>query len=304
MRLLLLLVPLLVAAGCREPKLVVANRLAPGGGEGGNGGVATSDRPQLDIVVRMESDATSFNPGDLIRLEVNGVNLSSDLVMAGLYAILRIDPAPAGTMQFVELSRRISEPIDTFTWDVLPYTGPTLTGVVPDQAQAAAQVTIAGAGFAAGALRVFFGSVEGTVDASSDTSITATVPTGALPGLVYVLVDDEAAEGLVGFQPLDAGGMPVPVPTAGLQLHAAFPAHGVIETPVALYGFNITVDAFPTFNDATSTRVIGVETINVPPVGDIVTAFGVVIPGTQPGAGTVQLDQANEVSNALPFTVN
>ncbi len=302
MRLLLLLAPLLLAVGCRDKILVLPVRLAPGGGEAGAGGQGTVDQPRLNIVVRMREDSTAFNPFDLMQIVVNGTDMARDSVIAGWYAVLSIEPAPAGTMQFVELRRRIGEPLlDTYTYDVVAYTGPTITSVTPNQARENTQVTIAGTGLT-GALRVFFGGVEGTISASTATSITATVPAGALPGLVYVLVGADAAEGVVGFQPLDAQDAPVPAPTAP-TLSAAFPASGVSETAVVLYAYGITVNSASVFNDA-GQRVVGATTINVDPIGDIWTAFGVVNLGTPEGAGSVQVEEASVRSNELPFTVN
>lgn len=302
MRLLLLLAPLLLAVGCRDKILVVPVRLAPGGGDAGLGGQGTVDQPRLNIVVRMREDATAFNPFDLMQIVVNGTDLARDSAIAGWYAVLSIEPAPAGTTQFVELRRRIGEPLlDTYTYDVVAYTGPTITSVTPNQARESTQVTIAGTGFT-GTLRVFFGGVEGTVDASTATSITATVPAGALPGLVYVLAGADAAEGVVGFQPLDAQDTPVPAPTTP-TLCAAFPASGVGETAVVLYAFGVTENSASVFNDAAQ-RLIGPTTINVDPIGDIWTAFGVVNLGTPEGAGSVQVEEASVRSNELPFTVD
>jgi hypothetical protein len=302
MRFLLLLAPLLLAVGCRDKILVVPVRLAPGGGVGGAGGQGTVARPRLDIVVRMREDATAFNPFDLMQIVVDGTDRATDSVMAGFYAVLSLDPAPVGTMQFVELRRRLGEPLlDTYTYDVAAYTGPTIASVTPNQAREGVQVTIAGAGFT-GALRVFFGGVEGTVDASTATSITATVPAGALPGLVWVLVGADAAEGVVAFQPLDASDQPIPAPTTP-TLSAAFPANGVSETAVTLYAYGMTENTFPQFTEA-GQRAVGVTTINVDPIGDIATAFGIVNLEAPEGLGTVRIEDGGVRSNELPFTVN
>ena len=303
MRILILLVPLLVAAGCRNEVLVVPVRLAPGGGVAGAGGQGTVARPQLDIVVRMREDSTGFNSFDLMQIVVNGTDLARDSDVAGFYAVLSIAPAPTGTMQAVELRRRIGQPLlDTYTYDVVPYAGPTIASVTPNQARESTQVTIAGTGFTTGGMRIFFGGVAGTIDASTATSITATVPVGALPGLVYVLVGANAAEGVVGFQPLDAQDVPVPAPTT-VALSAAFPASGVAETAVTVYAFGMTGNSSPQFNEL-GQRAVGVTTINVDPIGDIATAFGIVANGTQEGPGTVRVEEAGVRSNELPFTVS
>jgi hypothetical protein len=302
MRLLLLLAPLLVAVGCRNELLVIPTRLAPGGGGAGAGGQGTVAQPQLNIVVRMQEDSTAFNPYDLMQIVVNGTDLARDSVMSGWYAVLSIAPAPAGTMQVVELRRRIGEPLlDTYTFDVVAYTGPTITSVTPNQARENTQVTIAGTGFSTGGMRIFFGGVEGAISTSSGTSITATVPVGALPGLVYVLVGTNAAEGVVGFQPLDAQDVRIPAPTT-VTLSAAFPATGLHETAITLYAYGMTGAGSTAFNNY-GQRVVGVATINVDPIGDIVTGFGVVPLGAEQIPGTVRIDEPGVASNELPFVV-
>jgi len=282
--------------------LVVANRLAVAG-EAGNGGAGDVARPDLDILVRMEDDATDFNPGDLLRVLVNGVDRADEIVLGGNYALLRISPAPVGTAQFVELFRRTGPILDTFTFNPVPFAGPRLDSVTPNEAREGQQVTIAGSGFSAGALRVFFGGVEGTVDASTDSSITATVPVGALPGLVFVLVGADAAEGVLGFQPLDAADQPVPLPETDPFLFAVMPGRGPVETPVRFYGKNFENTALPRFNGRFSSRAFGIETIDVAPVGEILAGFAVVFPGTDPGPGAFLVQDLGVDSNELPFTV-
>jgi hypothetical protein len=293
-----LLAGLLLLAACGEsPTLVVVNGLAPG-----DGGSGTTAAAHFDVVVRMEADCTDFHTRDLMRLFVDGVDRTDEVVMGGRFALLRTDPPPLGT-RFVEVYRRLGPVLDTFTWDVQPYAGPTLAGVAPDSAREGTQVAIAGTGFAAGPLRVFFGGVEGTVDGSTDSTITATVPAGALPGPLWVLVGADAAEGLVGFQPLDLADQPVPAPT-DLRLFAAFPARGPEETAVLVYGADFDDDAYPVFNDKNSTRVFDVQTVVLPPVGTVLRAYAVVYRDTEPGASTMRLREDDRRSNDLPFTVD
>ena len=107
---------------------------------------------------------------------------------------------PGDDAYSIRLTRRTGAFIDDFDWVTVPYSGPLLSGVAPDTAMIGTQVVISGTGFDQGALRVFFGGVEGTIDTSDAMSITATVPDGALPGLVWVLIDNQSPFGLVGFQ--------------------------------------------------------------------------------------------------------
>ena len=295
----------LLAAACSSPTLVVAARLAPGGGTGGGGGAANVSGDTLDILVLMESDATDFNPGDLIRLLVNGVDRTEDVVLGGHYGLLRLDPSPIGAVQFVELFRRTGPVLDTFTFNPVALgAGPTLANVVPDQARVGEQVVLSGSGFDGGPVRVFLGGIEATVVAFDPTSVTVTVPAGAIPGLAYVLVGAEAAQGVVPFRPLDAAGQPVPAPTSGMRLFAAFPGRGRIETVVEIWGLNLDDRALPRFNDRFSSRIFPPETVTLPLIGDVERSFAVVGIHTMPGTGFLRLDLGRNVSNELPFTVD
>ncbi|MDH3591288.1 MAG: IPT/TIG domain-containing protein [Planctomycetota bacterium] len=300
--LLIFLVPLLTACA-DDLDLVVIERLAPGGGVRGDGASVTQARPTLDVLVRIESDATGFFPDNILRVQINGVDRTGDVVMGGVYALVRIDPAPVGVPQFIELFERLGPVRDTVTLTAEAFLGPTVASVTPNQARAGAQVTIAGTGFDAGALRVFFGGIEGTVDASDANSITATVPDGARTGLVYVLIGDAAAEGIVGFQLLDATDEPVPLPIT-LELFAVFPARGGIETALDIFGTNIDDLVRPNINDRGGDRVFRIETLEVDPIGEITRAIGVILPNTDGGADAIRLERGGEDSIELPFVVD
>ena len=299
----LLLLPALFAACSRDPILVFPDRLAPGGGGAGEGGTAVYATPQLNIVVRMRFDATSFNPEDLIRLEVDGVDRAEEMTLGGLYGILTLDPPPPpGTQLFTTVARRIENPGDAFTYVTAAYTGPVLTDATPREGQAGTAVTITGTGFSAAPLRVYFGGVEATITGSDDTTITATVPDGALPGLIWVLVGDDAAEGIVDFQPLDAGGEPVPFPTTQ-YLFAAFPASGVLETPVRIWGVAFDNTYISRFSDVGQGRVIVPEIVTLPNVGDVLTAWVVPEPDVPIEAGELYLQLGAFTTNKLPWVV-
>jgi hypothetical protein len=297
MRYLAAIALLLLLSTCtRGKKLVVATGLVEGGG-----GAGTNNLPTLDILVTMENDATGFNPGDLMVVLWDGQDRTGEIAMGGLYALLRLDPPPAVPGR-VELYRHFQPLLDSFTWDSVSYTGPTIDSVTPNEAQVGAQVTVSGSGFSAGVLRVFFGGIEGTVDASSDVSITATVPADAVPGLVMVLVDEFAAYGVVGFQPLDAMDQPVPMPE-GFHLFSCFPSSAPVQTAVQIWGVSFTESSVPAFNDTFSSRVFGIETTDVPPLGEILTGFAVAVPEVPTGAGTLRLEISGAVTNELPIRV-
>ena len=301
--LLLLLLPTLFAACARDPILVFPDRLAPGGGGAGEDGTAVYATPVLNIVVRMRFDATSFNPQDLMRLEVDGVDRAEEMTLGGLYGILTLDPPPPpGTQLFTTVARRIENPGDAFTYVTAAYTGPTLTDATPRQGAVGTPVTITGTGFSAAPLRVFFGSVEATVAQSTDTTITTSVPNEPLPGLIWVLVGNEAAEGIVDFQPLDATGAPIPFPTNQF-IFAAFPASGVTETPVRFFGVNFDNTYVSKFNAEGYGRVIVPEVVTLPNVGNVLAAWAVPVPETPAGAGEFSIELGTFGSNRLPWVV-
>jgi len=299
MKKLLLAILLAVAAGCGDKVLVIPTSLQPGGGN-----TYQSSEPTLDIVVQMHDLSTSFNPQDLMRVEINGVDMADQMVISGLFAILRLDPAPLGT-SLVTLSRRVGNTFDSAIWEVTPYTGPTVTSIAPQSAMEGETVTITGTGFTTGGMRVFLGGVEGTIQGSSGTQITATVPAGALPGPVMVYVGAATAAGVVQFQPLDQNGDPVPAPVGPLTLIAFFPGRVVPGQVVEVWGYNFSIIEQASANSFWTGTLVGVETVTDPLIGDIVRALVVTSPFTPTGAGEFYLlnATANTQSARYPFTV-
>jgi len=295
----ILLLLLLLGAACREdPRVVLPERLALG-----DGGMAVNDLPALDVVVRMTRDSTNFNPFDLMQMIVNGENeaFSPAMVIGGDWAVYTV-PAPGNDAFSIRLTRRTGAFIDDFNWVTVPYTGPTITAVAPDTAMVGTQVTISGTGFDQGALRVFFGGAEGTVDASTATSITATVPADALPGLVWVLIGNDAPSGLVGFQPLDDLGVDVPKPTA-IHVTLLYPGSGPTEAVIRVYGFNLSQNELAQFDGAFGSRVLNRVLLTVEPIGDIVSVFAVPFGSTPTGDVAFRLTNGGVNSNELPYTL-
>ncbi|MEE8104770.1 MAG: IPT/TIG domain-containing protein [Planctomycetota bacterium] len=290
--------------GCgRDKVLVRPDRLAPGNGDPGRGGSGVYMRPALDIVIRIAEDATNFTPGDLMSLFVNSVDHTDEIVIGGKYAILTLDPSPTGA-NFVELIRPNGVLVDTFTYNADPQPLPTITAVSSTTAMRGDQVTVSGTLLTATAVRVFFGGFEGTVDASSDSSITATVPDDAIPGLIFVLVDGVAAEGLVGLTVVDDEGTRIPQPSSA-HVFAVFPAAGVIETPVRICGINFDSSAHGVYNAEAGQRLLDVKAVDVPDFGPVTEAFGVVGLNSSPGSAGFELrPQSGSLSNNLPFVVN
>jgi len=299
-----LCVALIGLFGCgREKILIRPDRLAPGNGEPGGGGSAVYTRPELDIVIRIAEDATNFNPGDIMSLFVNGVDHTDEIVIGGKYAILTLDPSPVGP-NFVELIRPLGTLVDTFTYNADPQPLPTIEAVSPVTAERGDQVTISGALLDATDVRVFFGGFEGTVDAASDSSITATVPDDAIPGLIFVLVDGIAAEGVVGLTIVDDEGARIPQPSTP-HVFAVFPAVGVIETPLRIYGINFDNTASGVYNTEVGQRLLDLKTLDVPDLGPVTEALGVVGIFTLPGSAGFEVRTfQGSLSNNLPFVVN
>jgi hypothetical protein len=297
----LLLALLLLPACSPEYDFVRPERFAVAG-ERGDGQVVVSDGPALQIAVKMASDSLDFDPTTVLRLVVNGVDRTIDMTIGGEYAVLTLDPPPVGVPQVAEVYLQTGgDVLDTATYEALPYAGPTLASVTPDTAPEGATVTINGSGFAAGALRVFFGGVEGAVVSSTDTTITATVPTDAVPGLLHVAVGPDAAVGLVPFLPVDGTGAPLPQPT-DTQLFYVAPSRGPVETVCTVAGILISEDGIPRINDRKGTRVFNIRTVNFPLIGDVIVCYAVVDPYTDPGTDIFELLDDGE-SNELPFTV-
>jgi IPT/TIG domain len=297
----LLLALLLLPACSPDYDFVRPERLAVEG-DYGAGQVVVSSGPVLQISVKMASDSLDFDPTTVLRLLVNGVDRTADMVIGGEYAVLTLDPPPVGVPQVAQVFLQTGgDVLDTATYEALPYTGPLLSSVTPDTAQEGATVTISGSGFLAGALRVYFGGVEGAVVSSTDTTITATVPTGAVPGLLHVAVGADAAVGLVPFLPVDSTGAPLPQPT-DTQLFYVAPSRGPVETVCTIAGLLISEDAIPRINDREGTRIFNIRTVNFPLIGDVITAYAVVDPYTDPGTDIFEILDDGE-SNELPFTV-
>jgi len=122
-----------------------------------------------------------------------------------------------------------------------------------------------------------------------------------VPGLILVLVGPDTAVGVVPFLPVDGTGAALPQPKNTYLFYYA-PARGPVETVCTIAGLDFDDGAVPRYNDRNSTRLFNVKTVNFPLIGDVIFAYGVVDPYTDPGVGTIQLlDHGN--SNELPFTV-
>ncbi|MEM8883576.1 MAG: IPT/TIG domain-containing protein [Planctomycetota bacterium] len=294
------LLPLLLLVstlGCRESlEIVVPDRLAAGGGD-----TTLVARPQLDVVIRMTRDSTGFDGNDLILLTVNDEDESLALVTGGNWSVYTI-PAPGFDTFDVLLQRPRGERLDTGSFITEPYTGPTIASVAPNTAPIGSSVTMTGTGFDGGIARVWFGGREGTVTSASATEIVATVPDDALPGLVWVVIGDDAAEGIVGFQPLDEFGDEIPF-LGTRHIDAIFPASGPREGVIRVYGRNFDNNFRAFFNGKNPERIFNIQTVDVEPIGSTLVAFAIPNRATDGGTVNFKLEINQVATNILPFVV-
>jgi ELWxxDGT repeat protein len=108
---------------------------------------------------------------------------------------------------------------------------PTLTGFTPGTGQVGAEVTVHGTGFSpiAEENSVFFNGTQGTVTASTSTSITVMVPGGATSGPITVIIGPHTLTSAEVFV--------VPAPT----ITAVTPMTGQVGTSVTILGGDFSV---------------------------------------------------------------
>jgi len=119
---------------------------------------------------------------------------------------------------------------------------------------------------------------------------------------VWVLVRDHAAEGVVGLQPLDASGAPVPPPD-DKHIHAVFPAAAPVEAVIRIYGFDWDDDHRVEFGGQNSQRILNFQRITVDPVGELLFCYGVAGANTPPRRTNIRLKENDDSTNELPFVV-
>ncbi len=86
--------------------------------------------------------------------------------------------------------------------------GPAIHGILPDHAQPGETVAIQGTGFGSDIARtvVFFNNQSTVPESVNETSITVSVPGGAVSGLVHLVIGDSRSN--ERFFKVDGGGMP------------------------------------------------------------------------------------------------
>ena len=115
-----LLLLLFLAACDSDHTFVRVDRLAPGGGDKGDGGAGVYVDQDLCILVHLEADATGFRPETLFRLFVDGIDRVDGTVIGGIYALLTISPSPTAASLDVELFLHNGTFADSFTYNTIP----------------------------------------------------------------------------------------------------------------------------------------------------------------------------------------
>ena len=75
------------------------------------------------------------------------------------------------------------------------------------------------------------------------------------------------------------------------------------ETPVRVFGLNLTNFAEPIFNGRVGSRIFDIQVVSDPLIGDIVSAFAIVSLGAPATTGSVSLQEGGASTVLLPFTV-
>jgi uncharacterized repeat protein (TIGR03803 family) len=162
--------------------------VAEGGGPNFNSGVLYSlDNGALPFVHLMTKWGTTGQTVGILGSGLTGTSAvkfgsgsASFTVVSDSYVTAVVPPG--GTAGFVT----VTTPSGTFTSNQKFNVVPTITGIAPGSGPVGSQVSITGAALL-GASVVKFGGVKATsFTVNSGTSITATVPTGALTGKVLV----------------------------------------------------------------------------------------------------------------------
>jgi hypothetical protein len=155
-----------------------------------------------------------------------------------------------------------------------PAPAPTISGFAPTSGSPGTSVTISGTGFS-GATAVSFNGAAASYSVSSDTQITATVPSGATSGPISVTTGGGSVSSTASFTVTAA---PAPAPT----ISSFSPNHGSVGTRVTINGSNFTGATRVAFNGtvAPSFTVSSASQISVTvPSGATTGKIAVTTPG-------------------------
>jgi uncharacterized repeat protein (TIGR01451 family) len=133
---------------------------------------------------------------------------------------------------------------------ICPAVGQVITHFEPPFGSTGEQVIISGTGFAAGNLEVRFGGPSGAVDttarATSDMTIFAKVPSGAVTGPIHLKVGTKTYTTLEDFLVLGRGPF----------LTGFAPAYGAVNDTVIIYGWHLTNTTAVKFGGKAATSIM------------------------------------------------
>jgi hypothetical protein len=154
---------------------------------------------------------------------------------------------------------------------------PTITGFSPTSGGIGAVVTISGTAFT-GATSVTFNGTSSTFTISSDTQITATVPSGATTGSIAVTTGGGTAQSGTNFTVVAH----LPPTITGFT-----PASGSVGTSVTISGANLKGATSVTFNGTSASfKFSGMKIIATVPAGATSGPITVTTPGGLATSGT------------------
>ncbi len=244
----------------------------------------TSGAPGTDITLNVSNLVLTRNllgeEGATVRITAGGVTSSSfvrlsstgGMPFSGTIGIAVPAGTAAGAMTITVTGQNGTSEPAIFTVTAPPV--PTITSFSPTSGMVGATVTITGTNFT-GATAVSFGGVSTSVFTvnSAGTSITATVPTGAVSGGISITTPNGTARSSADFTVT----VPVPPPI----ISSITPTSGVVGTSVSITGENLNTITSVLFGGipATAFTILSPTSINATVPSGAITGRVVVVSG-------------------------
>jgi large repetitive protein len=267
----------------------------------GGGTSATGSADQFTFVAAPSVSGVSPNVGPVsggTSVTITGANFTgaSGVYFGGTYALFTVNSdtsitatSPVGEgPDSVDVTvttiggTSATSPADQFTY----LAAPTVTSFTPSSGPVGTNVSITGSGFTGATAVTFNGTASASVTVNSDTSINATVPSGATTGPIAVI-----APGGTGTSTSDF------TVTAGVPVVSSFtPSSGPVGTSVSITGSGFTGATQVTFNGKSASFTVNSDaSISATvPSGATTGKIAVMGPG---GTGT---SSSNFTVTALP----
>jgi hypothetical protein len=237
--------------------------------------------PHADIEVNPVTGllfAVTSNTQDLLRY--NGITAvaSPSLTVTGFFSEEIAVNASSGLTYVVTPD---NSSVDVFGFP------PSISAFSPTSGASGTSVTISGQGFTA-ATTVAFNGTGATFTVLSDSSISATVPSGATTGLISVITAGGSTSSSSSFT---VSGGAAPPPSAPV-VSSFSPSSGPVGTSMSIFGSGFTGATAVTFNGVSASFSVSSDTLIVTsvPTGATTGSIAVTGPG---GTGT----------SSSPFTV-